>query len=415
MKNKKITGLLALALASGMVLSSCGKSTGNKRSKKTKAEDSEISMTEDSEEPETTAQTPETGDVYFEPIDQCLSDIQKGMVDAPETLENGVPVQIDREAGQLGIGNMNNGGFATGDENYQFYVVHPIKYFTAIAMEDWSTKDEYYVYQVTPDPNAENSLDSLIYTGDSLYFRENSSVVKKIDLATHMVSPIIEGEVHLLTLYQGKLYYSLDGAIRRSDLDGKNEEVLYASKTSDENVSVSFCISGTQIFYCDPQERSDDGVYYGKLFSMNLDGSHLSELPIDAKIRNNDALICDGEKLYFDGTALYDDGTEYTGPMSVNLDGSDMFFYEIQDIDSKFNFLNGKLYIVANNRCVEMDGLNRTDVVLPDEEPGSVFAYGVTIVGKWFYVMSYNPAFSTEYVTDRDCPEAWYKVTLDRY
>ena len=418
MKNKKITGLLAVTIVSGIVFSACGKSTDNKRSKKRSQEDvasseeESIDETEDEEE----SLPPVIELDYFEPIDQQLSDIQKGMFDSPLKLDDGTDVpECDRLPGQLGAGNMNNGGYATGNEDFQFYVVHPERHISAIAMEDCSTKEEYYVYQVTPRPDAENSLDSLILDGDDLYFRENSSVVKKLNLQDHKLTTVLEGEVHLLTLHQEKLYYSLEGSIRRADPDGSNEEVLFESKVQDGPVNVSFCIFGAKIYFCDPQEKSDDGTFYGKLFVMNLDGSDKTEIPHEADVRNNDTLITDGGRLYFIGRTYYDDGTEYNGPLSVKVDGTDLFFYCVDDVNAKFNYLNGTLYMLSDNRFMIIDGLNRYQFAGPDEEPGSDIAYGVVIVGKWIYVMSENPAFSTRYTTTRHHPEACFCVTLDRY
>ena len=420
MKNNKLTVLLSAALASGIVLSACGKSTDNRRSKKkskidvvsSEKEEEDIDVTEDEE-----GSAPQIVELdHFDPIDLKLSDAQKNLNYTPTKLEDGTEVpDCGRLPDQLGAGNATNGGYAVGNEDYQYYVVHFDKHITSIVMEDCKTKEEYFIYQITPGPDVKNTLDSLILDGDDLYFRENDSVVRKLNLTDHKLTTVLEGEVHLLTLYQDKLYYSLDGSIRRADRDGSNEEVLFESQVKDGPVNVSFCIFGTQIFYCDPQERSDDGPYYGKLCVMNLDGSDPAEIPTEATVRNNDARIAGDGTLYFVGRGAYDDGVEYEGPMSVKVDGSDLFFYEVKDVNAKFNYLNGTLYMLADNRFCIIEGLNRYQIAGPDSEPGSNIAYGVCIVGQWFYVMTENPAFSTGYITERYFPEGNYGITLDSY
>ena len=420
MKSRRISALLAVVLASGIVFSACGKSTGNSRSKKKTTED--ITSEEEDEEDDDSSETPVSENAgptkeYFDPIDQHLSDIQKQMVTSPSKLDNGTDVpDCGRAPGQLGAGNVNNGGFATGNEDYQFYVVHPQKHFATIAMEDSKTLDEYYVYEITPQQDADNSIDSLILDGDQLYFRENCSVVKRLDLNDHSVTKILEGEVRLLTLYQDMLYYAEGGSIKRSDLDGKNEEVLFESQTFGDAGNVPFCISGTMIYFSEPVKMTEEGIFYGKLCSMELDGSHKTELAVNAKVRHNDALITDGERLYFDGRTPFEDGTEYAGPLSVRTDGSDLFIYHIPDEDAILNYMDGTLYCFSDGRFSILDGLNHYQIAGVDEDaPGSTSAYGAVIVGKWFYIMTYNPSFQTGYVTERHHPEAEYVITLDRY
>ncbi|MBP5185847.1 MAG: DUF5050 domain-containing protein [Clostridiales bacterium] len=420
MKSRRISALLAVVLASGIVFSACGKSTGNSRSKKITTEDitsEEEDDTDDVLPEETGSEITEPMKEYFEPIDQHLSDIQKSMCTIPSKLDDGTEVpDCGRAPGQLGAGNANNGGFATGNEDYQFYVVHPQKHFAAIAMEDSKTLDEYYVYEITPQQDADNSIDSLILDGDQLYFRENSSVVKRLDLNDHSLTKVLEGDVRLLTLYQDMLYFAEEGSIKRTDLDGNNEEVLFETPTFEGAAHVPFCIAGTKIYYSEPVKMTEEGICYGKLCSMELDGSHKTELAVNAKVRNNDALMTDGERLYFDGRTPFDDGTEYAGPMSVLLDGSDLFIYHIPDEDAMFNYMDGTLYIFSNGRFSILDGLNHYQIAgVDDDEPGSTSAYGAVIVGKWFYVMTYNPSFQTGYVTERHHPEAEYIITLDRY
>ena len=411
MKSRKITVLVALALASGFLISACGKST-DKKSSGEEEPSSELLSSE--EEEETIPTTAEPNPSYVEPTDESLTYYQKELGAIPGwTYEDGSDIPKQKDPIPMGLGNASNGGFATANEDYQFFVAHPQKHITTIEMEDSKTGDQYCIYTVKPQKDVESTIDSMILNGDDLYFRENSSKVKKLDLNTHYVETIFEGEAGLLTMYQDMLYFYMDGSIRRMDMDGNNEEVLFTSNNPDGPVNVPFCISGGTIYYTDPQHAGDDGLYYGKLYSMDLDGNNQVELPIQAKVSNSDTFFSDGEKLYFRGWSNWDDGSDFKGNMSIRPDGSDITLYEHEDA-AQMNYSNGTLYMIWMDSLWMIDGNNKYEIdCCTDDLRDTLKLEGVVIVGNWIYAMSSHPMFRSGYVTSRTIDETNIIICLD--
>ncbi|MBO4650610.1 MAG: hypothetical protein J5653_05400, partial [Clostridiales bacterium] len=74
---------------------------------------------------------------------------------------------------KLGSGNIANGGFATADEKYVYFVAHTSSERYSIYREDKATGEKTQVYQTVPKDSP--SIDCMNVVDNTLIFRENQS------------------------------------------------------------------------------------------------------------------------------------------------------------------------------------------------------------------------------------------------
>ena len=223
----------------------------------------------------------------------------------------------------LGAANLANGGFATGDGKYNYYVVHPEEGCLAIIRETRATGDRLEIYRsiIKPAP----VLDSLILVGDTLYFREDALDgevfgIQKMDLTTKETECIADGAITGMTAYGDSLYFCKENKIVRCSLDGNDERVLFESKHSAMTAKVAFCVTDGKIYFSDPANFATGGMFFGKLYSMDLEGKNHTEIPADVEACNDEIFFSDGERLYFFGNT----DSDGSGYYSCKIDGSDL-------------------------------------------------------------------------------------------
>lgn len=222
---------------------------------------------------------------------------------------------------KLGSGNLANGGFATGDEKYVYFVSHGSSDRLSIFREDRATGEKTQIYQTVPKENV--ILDSLNLSGNTLIFRENQSesgtfAIYSLDLSSMEPSLIADADISNVTVYNGNLFYSKDGSLVRSDLDGKNEKALFTSEHSATTAKIAFSIADDKIYFADPENFANGGMFFGKIYSMDLDGNNKTEIPADVEACNEDIFFTDGKVLFFFGNTESDGSGFYT----CNVDGS---------------------------------------------------------------------------------------------
>ena len=291
-------------------------------------------------------------------------------------------------------------------------MVHYEKNTVSIEEENKSSHDGKLIFTANPDRDGRHSIDSLLLIGNYLYFRENGKEIKRIELSSYTVEKVMEGDIDRLTSYNGYLYFEQNGSIRRTDLDGQNEEVLFASIRALDGVHVPFCFLGDTIYYTDPLNPSDDGMYYGNLYSMDGNGKTQIEHDIGLSVSNYVPMVSDGEKLYFWGVCLDEEGKEYKGFLRCLPDGSDVFYYVGGSEDTIYCF-DGQLYINKNYVIIELDGNDQTWIMEGKgfEVPSQILDFAV--VDDWYYVMAESSSYRTGAVTIKIHLPTNYIVYID--
>ncbi|MBO4687448.1 MAG: DUF5050 domain-containing protein [Clostridiales bacterium] len=261
-------------------------------------------------------------DASQEPVEEDPSDGKKKDSDDsdPKTDPSTVPVT---QPSYLGAANLANGGFATGNGTYNYFIVHPEDGILAIVQETRATGSKLEMYRTTYKPGV--VLDSLILAGDYLYFREDALDgeifgIRRMDLNTGEVECISDGAISGVTVCGDSLYFCRDSAIVKCDLDGYNERVLFEAKHSAMTAKVAFCIADGKIYFSDPTNFATGGMFFGKLYSMDLDGKNHTEIPVEAEACNEEIFFSDGERIYFFGNT----DSDGTGYYSCKVDGSEL-------------------------------------------------------------------------------------------
>lgn len=244
---------------------------------------------------------------------------------APEDREVGVPVQgksLDKLAEilgaspqtaekasplSLGYGNLANGGFATGDSQYAYYVTWSGSRFKSLIREDLETRE-------TTSLMSAGLIGGLNLVDGTLYFQAPYALMRVqegSDFAEKIYS--CDKGVFDVTYYDGRLYFGAGTDLVSCDLDGGDLQVLFRGS----GYGIPFCIVSDKIYFSDPVEWAHGGLYYGKLSVMDLDGSNKADLSSKHSVLC-EYLFSDGEWLYFLGT-----GNSATGEfLRCRLDGS---------------------------------------------------------------------------------------------
>ena len=223
----------------------------------------------------------------------------------------------------LGSANISNGGFATGDSMYSYYVAHPDKSTLSIMKEHRPTGQTEMIYT---SPESELPLiDCLNLAGNALFFRErvpdsDEYTIEKITVSGEDQKTVLQGHISNVTAYGNYLFYSKDGDIFRCDLDGENEKELYVSDQSSMDANPAFCIENDRIYFADPTNFAKGGMYFGWLISMDLDGESFFDMGTPVEVCNKELFYSDGEYLYFYGNTE-EDGSAY---YKCKLDGTSL-------------------------------------------------------------------------------------------
>ncbi len=221
----------------------------------------------------------------------------------------------------LGTANISNGGFATGDSQYSYYVVHPDKSTLSIRKEHRPTGQTEMIY--TSPESANPLLDCLNLAGNALFFRQrvpNSDeyTIEKITVSGEDQKTVLQGHISNVTAYGNYLFYSKDGDILRSDLNGENEIELYVSDESSMDANPAFCIANDRIYFADPTDFAKGGMFFGRLISMDLNGGAFFDMGTPVTVCNKELFFSDGEFLYFYGNTEEGGAAYYR----CNLDGT---------------------------------------------------------------------------------------------
>ncbi|MBO4688031.1 MAG: DUF5050 domain-containing protein [Clostridiales bacterium] len=435
--------VLAVALASALSFTTaCRKKSDESEEVKEPTAEAPVSTTLPANDEVTVANGDETSNTT---ADRQLTDFQIELGRPPlSTNPDGSPVALPDE-GRLGYGNSCNGSFATGNNKYHFFIVHPAKHIIAIQMENRSSGEAYLIYSPKPVKDIENSLDMLTLADQYLYFRENMTSIKRLDLTDFSVKEIAEGSITRLNQYGESLFFCKDGSIVRCDLDGSNEEVLFTATVGDPSCDIAFCVTDDKILFSDPKEESSDGLAYGKIYAMDLDGQNQEEILPDAIAGNTDVFFSDGENLYFYGqmpenpdmimlsdpdmTVIgndfvvvdeqdddHDDAdTKISGYFCVKLDGSETCFIQTCP-DGSVNAVDGSIFwsvadtIFASGEDVEaIDEYDGIEIVGGDD----IVDWKFVIIDDWVYYSYINPEGSGEARTRRSSLRSPYIVDLD--
>ena len=269
--------------------------------------------------------------------------------DDPDTSDDPVTSQIN-----LGAANITNGGFATGDSQYSYYVAHPDKETLSIMKEHRPTGQTEMIYT---SPESENPLvDCLNLAGNALFFRQrvpgsDEYTIEKITVSGEDQKTIAQGHISNVTSYGDYLFYSKDGDILRSDLDGGNEKELFVSDQSSMDGNPAFCITNDRVYFADPTNFAKGGMYFGWLISMDLDGGTFYDMGTPVEVCNKELFFSDGESLYFYGKTK-DDGAAY---YKCNLDGTGL------ELDRKAspcsrNYVDGNDFVADTYELYRQNG-----------------------------------------------------------
>lgn len=403
MKQSAYTKLLVALIAFSCLCCSCVKGTSEETKKNNETTDSEISSSfteedtdskidESSSDTQTWVSTPEETSEIVKPSsdDKDVKGIPSDNPAQPSNPNN--PVTI---SDTLGTGNLTNGGFATGDKNYNYYVTHPSKERTAVVQEDKVSGATSQVYLTVP--KTEPNVDYLCVSGDNLFLRENQDgretfMIVKVDLKDGNFEVIDNGEISMLTIYGNNLYYCKGDALVSTDLNGENEKKLFESDHSAMPAKIAYCIMNSKIYFAEPAEFAKGGMFFGKLFSMDLDGSNKTAIPADVDVCNSELFMSDGELLYFYGNTAKE-GMAYH---SCKLDGSELTLIDKSNLVS-MNFADGKHFKASEDELyVKKDsaGYNL-------EYNGNIRWAKIVIVGEDIYFIEKDSSDPEKLVTKR--------------
>ena len=276
-------------------------------------------------------------------------------------------IDIPTETGAyLGAANVANGGIATGNSRYTYYVTHPSKYDQSICREDNNTGKVEVLY-------TDQIIKSLNLMEDDLFFCAYSDDFNRImkisgNQSEAEVIYVTQDMIDHLTAYQDKLYFNAGKHIVSCNVDGSNEQVLFRA----DEYGIPFCIVKDRIYYSNPEVFAQGGFYYGKLLSMDLEGNSNREILTEVVVCN--------EYIFSDGTWLYFSGSEF---FRCKLDGSNLTSMN-QYAGHTYNIQNGQIYKASN-----FDGIDIYD--------GNDWAFAfqgkydnIHIVGDWIYYTETN-------------------------
>lgn len=343
MKQLEYKRLIIACIAFSLLLSACGKDNET-QSTKNSSTGSEISFISD-EASDTADDSKSTGDEKPEPSDDksdpsgesSEDPSDASAADPSDSSDHPVTAQVS-----LGAANLANGGFATGDKKYIYYVSHTTDGRCSIYQEDRVSGSRQQVYLSVPKDTV--ILDSLNLVGDTLFFRENQSesgtfMIVKLYLSDLDYEILDDADITGLTVYDDHIYYSKDSCLVRCDLDGKNKEVLFESDHSAMEARITFCIANDKIYFIDPETFATGGMFFGTIFSIDPDGKHQNEVTSDVQACNEEIFFSDGETLFFYGNTEKD-GNAY---FSCGLDGSGLTLEQKASPCSR-NVVDGKVY-----------------------------------------------------------------------
>ncbi len=375
MKNKgnNNSSKLIIALIAVCCLSTaCQKSDDKKNSETTKASETTATTVQSSED--TTVTTEDTS-ATTEDTSATTEETSASTEDTKATTEETSATSDETPAKDvtLGFGNITNDGLATGNSKYTFYTYHPTANTVTLVQEDNASGEKKDLYTTS-------SIDSMNLLGDALYFREESSAVTKLSLADGATKKIYNGQVTNLTAYGDHLYFSENSCLVRCGLDGSNKEELFKAEHSSMPADVAFSIVNDTIYFVNPTDFATGGSFFGKVFSMDLDGKNQKDFPSGVSASNGELFFTDGEWLFFYGSS---EDQSVFGYLGCKLDGSD-FRHINRYSPSSINSANGKLFLSTSDGLNVLDkDMNPTQIF--DEKIGNSARF--SIVGENIYFM----------------------------
>lgn len=267
--------------------------------------------------------TPLKDEPAKEPFDSIVTDDTASEVKDPSTDKGSTPATA---AITLGAGNLANGGFATGDEKFVYYVTHLEDGRLTITQENRTSGEKNVIRTTAYSPN--KTLDSLTISGNALYFRESGGSdamdstysIIKMDLSSFETEIIYGGNISNVIVDGDFLYFSDDGAIMKIGKNGGDATELFKAEHSAITANIVFCIANNKIYYSDAANFATGGMFYGKIYSMDLDGQNKTVISSDVEAKNEDIFFSDGKALYFYGNTEKDGAGYFT----MKLDGSSL-------------------------------------------------------------------------------------------
>ena len=226
----------------------------------------------------------------------------------------------------LGAGNLANGGFATGDDQFVYYVTHLEDGRLTITQENRSSGEKNVIRTTSYSPN--KTIDSLSVSDNVLYFRESGGddmsdvtyAIIKLDLASRESEAIYSGKISNVIVDGDSIYFSDDGAIKKIGTKNYDATELFKAEHSAITANIVFCIANNKIYYSDAANFATGGMFYGKIYSMDLDGQNKTVISSDVEAKNEDLFFSDGKALYFYGNTEKDGAGYFT----MKLDGSSL-------------------------------------------------------------------------------------------
>jgi len=268
----------------------------------------------------------------------------------------------------LGDGNIANGGFATGNKTYMYYVTHPTRNTNALKQERMDNGDVKEIYSA-------QGISNLILVEDTLYFctyeNTQASIVKLNTVSGEIETIYITPDgIWNMEVYGNDLYFTSINGLMKCSIQGENPTNLFENG----NI-VPFCIVGDKIYYTDPQLFATGGFYFGKLMTMDLSGGEKTEL-VSSEVVENTYIFSDGTWLYFWGV----DGFMRCGFNGENLQTISQYGGQF------FNTLEHDIY-----RGTYSDGLFRYN---NDSKDWDLILNGgfdnLHLVGDWVYFTETN-------------------------
>jgi len=316
MKKLEYRNLIITMIACSFLLSACSKPSETTKARKKVSSDQESSSTVEEEEDEKEEKGEEGEGEEKDPSDHTLdvSDPDSSSSDTSASSDtdgakntSNTPIVVSGSPIELGAANISNGGFATGDSLFSYYVTHPEKNQCAIVRENHATGQTDELYRTSPKTNP--VLDCLNLEGDFLFFRENLTdpgqfALTKLDLTIGESERLTGGVIGKVLVYKHNLYFSKDGSLIRTDLNGENELEIFVPETSTIIPNVNFCIANDRVYFTDPAKFANGGIFFGSIAYTDINARMTTVLDDGSGVEasSEDLFYTDGDFLYFYGS-----------------------------------------------------------------------------------------------------------------
>ncbi len=242
----------------------------------------------------------------------------------------------------IGSGNISNGGFATGNQKYTFYVSKNSMGESILWMQNNDSEEVKRIHSSTC------AVDRLTLAGEFLFYRSVEPNQTGYDITISRYSFDKDGTeiiysyhsfsqngLDFVTIWDSSIFFSEEFRVLKCDLDGSNQTLLYESETRNRGVSsMPICVTKDKVLFVEPAYFVHGGSYFGEVYSMNHDGSNLTALGVQSDSESN--FFADGTWLYYMSSRCKLDGSEvetlcdYT--TQINCLNDDVFYGDYDKI-----------------------------------------------------------------------------------